>query len=222
MTVDFAYSIMKLIINKNQQGNLTPVAFNNSIKQGQLSFVSFLLGQFQQYQIGRAQARVSYGMNEVLRQKLTPSIYGYNLSVDSTGFAPYPGDYELVDSMWSFYGYQRVRYVEQDALYSFYNSVIDPVASNPIYLIEDKGFRFYPNNILATKMSYVRTPPDIIWGYTLDSNGLPVYDPSTSQDPIFYDTDVLEIISRALMIIGTNLQSAAIAQYAEQIKSQGQ
>lgn len=124
--------------------------------------------------------------------------------------------------MWSFYGYSRMRYVQQDSLDSYVNSVIDPVATNPIYLIEMEGFRFFPNNIGVAKMSYVKNPDAIIWAYTDDVNGRPIYDPIHSVDPVWYDTDMLDIISRALKIIGVNLQSAAISQYANDIKTNGQ
>ena len=222
MTVDFCYKIMNYVMNKNQQGNLPPDKFNAIINQGQYSFIDYLLGEFQQYQYGRAQARVEFGQNRTVRQRLTPVIYGYNLTVDSTGFAPYPGDYQTVDAMWSFYGYNRIRYAQQNSLDSYVNSVIDPVATNPVYLIEMDGFRFFPNDIAQAKLNYVKVPDKIIWAYTLDANGRPVYDPVNSVDPVWYDTDCLEIIARALKMVGVNLQSAAILQYANDVKMNGQ
>jgi len=171
---------MKFIVNKNQNGYLSPEQFNLTINQAQTSFLDYLLGEFQQYQYGRPVARVEFGQNQIVRQRLSPVIYGYNLSIDSTGFTPYPADFQQVDAVWSYYGYNRVRYVQQDYLYSYYNSKIDPIATNPIYLIEDTGFRFYPSNFGAAKLSYVRTPSQIVWGYILDSNSRPVYNPATS------------------------------------------
>lgn len=222
MTVDFVYNLMQFLINKNQDGYLSPEQFNIIINQAQNSYMDYMLGEFQQYQYKQAQPRVEYSQNQNTRQRLTPIIYGYNLNVDSTGFSPYPGNFQQVDAMWSMYGFSRIRYVEQERLYSTVNSSIDPVATNPIYLIEDNGFRFYPITTGQAKLSYVRTPNTIIWGYTLDANGRPVYDPATSSDPEFYDVDMLEIISRALRMVGLNLQSNEISQYANEITKQGQ
>jgi hypothetical protein len=222
VNVNDVYKLVQFITNKQQKGDVSPERFNLVINQAQLSFLDFLLGEFQQYQYGRPVAKVEFGQNQTVRQRLSPVIYGYNLSIDSTGFSPYPSDFQQVDAIWSFYGYQRVRFVQQDYLYSYYNSKIDPIATNPIYLIEDVGFRFYPSNYGAAKLSYVRTPSQIVWGYTLDGNSRPVYDAATSVNPVWQDVDMLEIISRALQMIGVNLQSAQITQYANMITKTGQ
>lgn len=222
MSINDIYELILYIISKNQQGYLSPDEFNLTINQAQQSYQSYLLGNFQTYTPGRPVAKVELGQNSVVRQRLAPSIYNYNLTVDGTGFSPYPGDYLQADAMWSIYGNNRIRYVQQDSLYSFYNSVIDPVATNPIYLIEDVGFRFYPVTTATAKLSYVRNAPNMVWGYTLDGNGNPVYDVASSTQPIWDDASMLEIIARALRMVGVNLQSAVVSQYAEEIKNNGQ
>jgi hypothetical protein len=212
---------MQFVVAKNFNGFLSPDEFNLVINQAQLSFVDYLLGEFQTYQNGRPVARVELGNNEIVRQRLTPFI-GENLSltVDSNGFAAYPTDYQQVDAMYTT-SMDRIRYVQQHKLYSYLGSVIDPIATNPIYLIKADGFRFYPSNIGTVKLSYVKTPPDIVWAYTLVNNR-PVYDPANSVDPKFYDVDTLEIIARALKLVGVNLQSAEVSLYANQITQNGQ
>lgn len=220
--VNNVYKIIQYASNKAQNGYVSPEDFFIIINQAQQSFSSYLLGSFQQYQPGRPQARVQYSENQITRQRLSPIIYGYILNPDPTGFAPYPGDYVQTDAMWTINGNERIRYTEQEHLYSTINSVIDPIATNPIYLIQDTGFMFYPNNIGQARLSYVRNPPDIVWGYTLDGNGLPVYNPSTSIDPVWSDVDMLEIIVRALKLVGVNLQSGVLMQYANDIQQGGQ
>lgn len=222
MTIDFAYQIVQYAANKAQSGYITPDQFNTLFQQGQISYASYLLGTLQKYSPGRAMAPVEFGQNKVVRQRLTPIIYVYTLAVDSAGFSPYPGDHMQPDAMWSLPYMGRVRSVQQDALYSVLGSNIDPIASNPIYLIEDDGFRFYPNDIGAARLSYVRIPPAAYWAYTLDVNGIPVYDPALSVDPVWDDVSMLEILARVLALVGINLQSGAISQYASMIKETGQ
>ncbi len=82
--------------------------------------------------------------------------------------------------------------------------------------------KFYPNNLGQTSMSYVRTPPPIRWAYNLDGNNRPVYDPNNSIDPIWLDSDMLEIIVRSLRLVGCNLQSNQVSQFANEIKNSGQ
>lgn len=223
MTVDFLYRIILYAVSKNkQQGYVSPADFNLVINQGSKSFQTYLVGEFQQYMPGRPVPRVGYGQNQRVRQRLTPTIYGFILNVDGTGFSPYPGDYEETDAMWSLYGVNRIRFCSQDKFYSLYNSRIDPYQTNPFYLIEDEGFRLYPNNINQTRLSYIRTVPEIVWAYTLDGNNRPVYDPANSIDPVWSDLDCLEVAVRALRLVGVNLQAADVSAYAETIKNQGQ
>jgi hypothetical protein len=221
MNVNDVYKLVQFIANKNQQGYINPSQFNLIINQAQNSYTSFLLGSFQQYTPGRPIARVELGNNSVVRQRLTPIIKATNLTIDGTGFSPYPSDYVQVDAIRTD-SLQRVRFVQQDSLYSYYNSVIDPVATNPIYLLEDTGLRFYPATLGSARLSYISDPVDIVWAYTLDANGRPVYDQANSVDPVWHVTSILEIVTRALSMVGVNLQAGAISQYAQEIKANGQ
>jgi hypothetical protein len=221
MDVNQVYDLIKFIANKNQQGYINPSQFNLIINQAQNSYTSFLLGSFQQYMPGRPMARVELGNNSIVRQRLAPIIKSATLTIDGTGFSPYPSDYVQVDAIRT-NTLQRIRFVQQDSLYSYYNSVIDPVADNPIYLLEDTGLRFYPATLGSAKLSYVSDPVDIVWAYTLDANGRPVYDSANSVDPVWHVTSILEIVTRALAMIGINLQAGAVSQYAQEIKTNGQ
>lgn len=223
-SVDFCYKLMLYILNKNQTGgNLSPADFNRTFNQAQVSYTSYLLGSVQQYTPGKPVARVELGENSVVRQRITPIIYGYILNVDQTGFAPYPADYIQTDAMWSIYGYKRVRYYDNDKWYSAYNSSIDtPTTNNAIYRLRDEGFEFAPANVVQTKMSYVRNPPDVVWGYVLDTNNRPVYDPARSVDPVWDSVSILDIIGRALAMCGVNLQFGMVEQYAQELKNTGQ
>lgn len=229
MDVNELYELLKYIVNKNQQGYVPPSKFNLVINQGQRSYTAWLLGSFTQYTPGRPVARVELGQNRTVRQRLAPVIYGYTLAIDPYGFSPYPGDYLQVDAMWSIYGSsiynpynKRIRYAQQNTLDSFYNSRIDPIATNPIYLIEDEGFRFYPEAQYTARLSYVRDAPPIEWAYTLDSNNRPVYDPINSKQPVWDTVACYDILVRALLEVGVNLQANAVMQYANEIKNQGQ
>jgi hypothetical protein len=221
--VNDVYKLVLYAVGKNlQQGYVSPEDFNTTINQAQKSYASYLLGSFQQYAPGRPEARVEFGQNSVIRARLVPIIYNTTLSVDGTGFSPYPSDFVQVDAMWSYYGYDRIREIQQNQFYGVYNSVIDPIANYPVYMIENAGFRFFPNTIGQAKMSYVIEPPDMVWGYTLDANGVPVYNAASSVQPVWSDAAILEIIVRALRIIGVNLDYNQVSGYAVQIENQGQ
>lgn len=223
MTSDAAYQIMLYAVAKNlQDGYLSPSDFNLNINTAQNQYLDYLLGGYQKYQPTRPFSPVSFAENQRIRTSIAPLIYGTFLPIDGTGLATYPSDFEQVDAMWSAYNLYKIRFTQQDQLWSKYRSVIDPVDSNPIYLMNHEGFQFYPTNLSQARMSYVRTPPPITWGYDLDGNGIPVWNPATSQDPIWAETDMMQIIVRALKLIGINLQFAMVQQYASEIKTVGQ
>jgi len=221
--------VLECLAKNKQQGYASPDDFNTNINIAQLGFLDYLLGEFQSYQGGRPVPKVQFGMNESVRQRLIPFIQAsVPLTIDNTGFAPYPDDYQQMDAMYQ-PNMNRVRYTQQHKLYSYLNSQIDPISTNPIYLIEDNGFRFYPNityngvAFSSAKLSYVRTPATIVWGFIPDpTTGLPVYDPGTSTDPEWFDVDAMDIIVRALAIFGVNLQLGQVEQYANLIKNTGQ
>jgi len=299
MTIDEIYQIILYSTAKNlSQGYVSPTDFNLTINQAQKSYTSYLLGSFQQYMPGRAVARVEFGQNTIVRTRLAPIIYWANITVNGSGFCSYPSDYLQADAMFTNTGYNRIRCVQQDSLYSYYNSAIDPITTNPIYILEDTGFHFFPETIGTAKLSYVANPPDMVWAYADNTNGIPVFTtgiqgvnvitggsgyssatvifsapsiggvqatgtvtlssgvvtgivmtnngsgyigltptmtftgvggtgatfsaPTISVNPVWDDATMLEIIVRALAIIGVNLQLNVVEQYSMAIKNQGQ
>lgn len=223
MDINQVYQIVLYATAKNlAQGYVSPNDFNLTINQAQRSYVAYLLGSFQQYTPGQPVARVEFGQNTVIRTRLAPIIYWTDLSLDGDGYCDYPEDYLQTDAMFTIYGYKRIRAVQQDSLYSYYNSAIDPIETNPIYILEDTGLHFFPEDLGEAKMSYVANPPEMLWGYTVDVNGIPIYDEPSSIQPVWDDASMLDIIVRALAIIGVNLQLNVVEQYSMVVKNQGQ
>lgn len=224
MSVDEVYKLMQYAVAKNTaQGYLSPDDFYLTINAAQKSYCDYLLGQYQQYQAKRPIPIVAFGENERIRTSLAPLIYETIIPVNNiTGIGAFPYGFIQVDAMWGQYGYYNIRFTEQDRLSSNKRSVIDPPTNdNAIYLIKHEGFKFFPETIGDVRCSYVQNPPSIIWGYT-EVDGIPVYNYATSSQPVWDDTDILQIIVRALAIVGVNLQLGAVQQYAQAIKQGGQ
>lgn len=227
MNVNQLYELWIYALDKNlQQGYGSPQDFYTCINQGQRSYTDYLLGEYQKYQLRRPIAVVEFGQNERIRDSIAPLIYSAILPINSTtGIAQRPSDYEYVDAMWSIYGTYNIRFIQQDRLNDYRRSEIDPIDENPVYLIQHEGFHFYPERPYGENqalMSYVRNPPSIVWGYVLDSNGIPVWNPATSQNPVWSETDCLQILVRALLIAGVNLQFNTVLQYSNDVKNNGQ
>lgn len=223
MDANTPYLILQYIVNKNQNGYLSPDDYNLIINQAQVSYQSFLIGEFQKYQYGRAVDKVELGMTERVAQTLAPFITDpIPLSINVSGKASYPPYHQQVVAMNYGANFDRIRFVQQDSLYSYLKSRIDPVTTNPVYLLTSTGFTFYPSNLGTAYLTYISKPPNIVWGYYLDINGIPTYDVTQSVAPLWYDIDMLEIIARAAQMLGINLQANQVEQYATSIKNQGQ
>ena len=233
MNINDMYQICQYAINKAQNGYLTPSQFNLLANQAQTSYQDYLLGEFQQYQYGRPQAKVNYSQNSDTRQRLTPFIAETTLTVLGTGNVNYPTDYLQTDSMRTTAN-DRIRFIQQDSIYSYVNSQIDPIATNPVYLLGDVGFLFYPATIGTAVLTYIKNAPTMVWAYTLDANNRPVFAPagqtqppvqypvSGTVEPLWYDIDKLEIIARILKLVGVSLQDGQVEQYANMVTTQGQ
>lgn len=227
MDVNVCYKIIKYAVAKNiAQGYVSPEDFNTVLMPvAQNSYLDYLLGEYQKYLPQRPIAVVEFGQNERIRDSISSLIYNAILPISSTtGIASRPSDYEYVDNMWGVYGNYNIRFIQQDRVDSYIHSSIDPIIENPCYLIRHEGFQFFPDRPFGenqAKMSYVRTPPAIVWGYVEDSNGIPVYNPATSQQPVWSDSDMMQIIVRALAIVGVNLQLSVVMGYANEIKNNG-
>lgn len=164
MTIDEVFRLCNFISGKNQNGNITPDNFNLLVKESNSEYQSFLVGEVEQFQYNNAKVRVGLGQNLVL-SKLAPFIKSpTTLTIDNTGKSPYPNDYiekiALYTSTMS-----KVRWATQERLASFLSDPIDPVATNPIYLIEDNQFQFYPISLGQAKLSYIRAGETPYWGY---------------------------------------------------------
>jgi len=227
MDTNQVYKIILFSVAKNkQQGYVSPEDFNTVLMpMAQKSYLDFLLGEYQKYQAFRPISVVEFGQNQRVRQSIAPLIYGIILNVNAQGTASYPSDYEYADAMWGVYGFYNIRFIQQDRYDSYRHSQIDPVSTNPVYFIDFEGFHFDPARPYGenqARMSYVRNPPPIIWGYDLDSNGRPVYNPLKSQQPVWGDPDMFEIIVRALALVGVNMQLNTVIGYANEIKQIGE
>lgn len=224
LTVDEMYKIEQDILNKNQNGYFDPEQFDRINNQAQFDYLDAVLGDVRKYVIGRPIPAAAWGMTARVRSSLTPFITDpVTIAVNVvTGSVTEPADYEMWDAMFWGPTRKRVKFIQQGRLASHVNSTINPIANNPVFLSVKDGFLVYPFNIGNIELSYIRTPATIHWGYTIDLNGEPVYDPGTSTDPEWQRFDCLQIIIRAMRIMGVSLQDADVNQYATEIKTVGQ
>lgn len=170
MSIDENFRLINYIAGKNQKGNITPENFNLIIKEANSQYMAFCLGQIEQFQYNNPKPRVALGGSELVTSKLSPFISSpTSLSINGSGKANYPSDYVERIALYTSSG-SGIRWAAQERLSDYLDDPIDPVATNPIYLLEDVGFMFYPITLGSARLSYVKNGAIPYWGYNVSGS----------------------------------------------------
>ena len=118
--------------------------------------------------------------------------------------------------------YCPVKMINEDERANRLNSQIDPVTiTSPIgEQTAPRYFRLYPLSGYTGTVTYLRRPIKPVFGYSVVSGRIIVYDPATSIQLEWRDSEINAIILKSLQIAGINLSDAELLQFSEQ-KSQG-
>jgi hypothetical protein len=221
MNVNDVYSLMRFIARKNQLTSLSPAEFQYSFNAAQRNYYDFLVGRIEQYRYDRPLPRVGLAMTDNVVSRLTP----FQLSSVRTvtaGSAPKPADFNKLLSMITPNNY-RVYRVEENRLSERLSDSIDPVNEQNAFYVEQNGsWTVYPSTIPTVTVKYLKLPIDVIWNYTLDGSGRPVYNPVGSVSPLWMDNDIDELIARALKILGVSIKENALVSYGQSVINTGE
>ena len=221
MNVDDVYRIMRFIARKNQLESLSPTEFQDSFNTAQRNYYDFLVGRIEQYRYDKPIPRVGLAMTDNISSRLIPFQVNVQLSITS-GQAVKPNGLNKLVSMSTPNDY-RVYRVEQDRLQERIKDSIDPInEENAFYTEYREGWNIYPSSLAYVNIVYLEVPENVVWGYTLDGSGRPVYNPSTSTNPAWLDNDIDEIIGRALRILGVSIKESALVNFGQQVITQGE
>jgi len=221
MTVDKVYSILKFIVRKNQLGSLSPDDFAYAFNTAQRNYYDFLVGRIEQYQYGRAVSRVGLSMTDNVVSRLMPFQKSASVTVTS-GLATKPGDFNKMLSLYTPNNY-RVYRVEENRFSERIQDTIDPVdEANAFYVEQNTNWRIYPTSLTTLTIKYLSVPADIVWAYTIDGSGRPVYDAGNSVQPLWKDNDIDELVGRAAKIVGVSFKEPTLSQFGQGVINTGE
>jgi len=129
---------------------------------------------------------------------------------------------DLLDVSIEANGFYAVKMINEDELSNRLNSQIDPVTyTAPVgEMVQLRKIQLYPKtNLYTGTVSYMRKPIKPVYGYTVVGGRTIVYDPATSTQLEWRESDVNMVLLKALSSIGINLSDAEVSQFAE-VKSQ--
>ena len=190
ININLIYEAVKEQVSKETGvGYLNPAAFNSFANQSQVEL-------FNRYaQIYQDEQRVT--------DKIRPFIKRSVLGIDSTGKMTYPTDYVNKVAIRAFdpielaaeqkkcdpqnpINYNSIKQIKVKTIDNnklgdrLDSSILAPDLSHPINVFYDTYNQFYPINLGSCFFEYLRQPVEVVWGYTLDANGLEVYNSATS------------------------------------------
>lgn len=214
MNIQECFDFLNFWINKKTNSWFTIAELTAIVDRGSLSLYSDL--------------QPKYATSQHIKDALAPFKVTENFTTLVSGNVVVAGtDYLNLLDIQIYYTvsdrriYSPVQLVNEDERAQRLNSQIDPVtATSPIgEQVGIKTFRLYPAAAYSGNVTYLRRPVKPVFGYTLISERVVVYDAGTSTQLEWSEEWQNAVLLKALSSIGINLSSAEVSQYAE-IKSQ--
>lgn len=218
--IDEVFRLVNFISDKDGRGYIAPAKFNLLAKTCQLEFVSSRLGNIKQV-LQDGVSPVGFKSSRRLDVDLRPFLYGpVTIPIDNQGNFNYPYGFMWPDS-WQKIDFTPITEIQSDEYPAKKINVIAPPSVDyPIIIFNNPNGFIDPYQIGSFKMSYVKYPPDPVWGYTV-VNDEPVYNPATSTDFTLGNISFMDITVLILEKVGINLNSDQVAQFAQLKIQQG-
>lgn len=219
MTIDEVYRLVNFVANKEQNGNtFKPADFNLMAKMAQLEFINKRLGNIKAIDPRSGTPPFGYKSTRKIDIDLRPLVYGpITIPINTSGNFNYPAGFMWPDAFHKT-DFKPITEVDSDEYPHVKHSTFEPpTADYPVLIFRNPYGFIDPYNIGNFSMSYVKTPPDPIWGYT-EQSGVAVYDPNSSQDFTVnpYTNAHMEICCIILASVGIRLSVDQLTAYAMQ------
>lgn len=232
MTIDEVYKTVTYLVDKYQGTYLSPEDFNNIINMAQTQYLESLVDGTGNVNSNNRNSPEGLITNSAISDRLSKFYTEAALTVSTTagptlGTAPKPGTMNTATSLRTSSN-RPIKKVFDDNLANHLSNPIDaPTTTDPIYMEYGDTFKFYPTNVVAPILGYIRTPNKMVWAYTGNlvysaAGGQSVIPTTGSVQPEWGDSDMNEIIYRAIGIIGINLKDGDLLRVSQTIKNEGQ
>lgn len=214
MDLSDVFDRLNFFINKYTGSWFTIPELENLCDSGQLALYS--------------DYKPKYATSQLVKDALSPfrADYDFNPTQTISGYisVPYNSGYlDLLDIQIQVNISTRIIYwsvpmVNEDEISDRLNSQIDPVTiSNPIGEQKlPRFFKLYPLSGYTGTVKYFRRPVKPVFGYSTISGRVIVYNPDTSTQLQWRETEIIPLCVKALKSVGINLSDEEINQFAEQ------
>jgi hypothetical protein len=213
MNLDKAFSTLNFWINKYLGSYYSIEELTDLVNNGQMSYYTDI--------------KPKYATSNLIKEILAPfrEEYEFNPSKTVSGIISVPSNsnyLDLLDIQIEFQISNRTVYtpvvmVNEDERAYRLNSQISPVtATSPIgEILKPRFFRIYPLGGYTGRVTYFRKPADVVYGYSVISGRVIVYNEATSTQLEWRQSEIIPILLKGLESIGINLSAVDIEQFAQ-------
>ncbi len=232
VNVDTVYKTVLYILNKEQRGYMTPDEFNKVGQQVQLEIFEAYFEELNQLQRQpQTNTEFSDRVQQIQNKIATFEVEG--TATFDTSFFYLPSNLHRLGEI--YYNDTTIVQPVQQNEYLLINKspLTSPTLSHPIYVqrgehtlagppitLHDKIF-VYPTSIQSSiKCSYVKTPAQINWAFTVNSLGAYIFTTTGAQNFELDVSEQTEIILKILQYSGIIIRDPQIVQTAAQLVAQ--
>ena len=216
INVDTVYKTVLLILNQQQRGYMTPDEFNRVGTQVQLNiFEKYEDDLNQQYRMPQNDTEYANRVKNIEENLQFFQRTGATAYV-GPHFTLTPTDiYRLGSVMYQ--SAELTQYAQRNELLQILKSPLtQPTNSFPIYLYENNLLYVYPTTIQSSiTVSYLKTPADVVWGYSVGALGQFQYAAGTSINFELNISEQTNVITRVLAYAGVIINDPTIIQVAQ-------
>lgn len=223
--IDTIYQTVLTVINKENQGYISPTEFNLLLNNVQMEIFR---GYFEDFNIDKVKehrgittngyGNLKHNQSQMIEQfsEITPPI-----SPVSAGRYNLPTDlYFIEENGVSTTEGRVVEVVEKGGINYLKNSEAKPTEVYPVYEKYPTYIITHPNTLLDLEIRYLRTPKAPKWTYFVLPNGNESYDPSNPsfQDVELHVSEFSNIVVRLLAYFGITIREEEVIRIAETMK----
>lgn len=213
MTLDVAYEFLNLEINKVFGSYFAPEELDVLVDRAQMATFNDYYEQF--------------GASQRVNGALAPfkKDFQFTLATCPAGLITVPIDYEQLLAIYTtiqngITGQPQNRPVpimnDDEKVWRDNNQIYPPSLVDPYGVIKQHwNVQLYPTVPQAGMLTYLSRPPAPVFGYSVVSGRVIVYNPTTSTQLQWADKDQTAILVLALSYLGINLREEIVIQYAE-------
>jgi hypothetical protein len=219
INVDTVYKTVLLILNQQQRGYMTPDEFNRVGTQVQLNiFEKYADDLNQQYRMPQNDTEYA---NRVKNIEENLQFFQRTGATAYAGphFTLTPTDIYRLGSVYSG-GVELTQYAQRNEITQMLLSPLtQPTTNFPVYLYEQDLLYVYPTTIqTGITISYLKTPADIKWTYSIGTLGQFEYNSNGAGAQGFElsVTEQTDVITRVLAYAGVIINDPTIIQVASQ------